>query len=427
MNRRFRLAIPVAAVLALCGQALAQPIAEEDFAKILESRQTKWDELAASGSLNAQSVTALNKEILASIDLSALTLDQIRALSENYGFYGIEDLSPVTNRLKEAASEPTVEGLQAGVMALSMGGMPDKDAAIELMAHPAMNEFLKTEDAGEVIGMLGYVLRDVEGDDRAAAYAFANAIPTDASRSVVTGLRQIVGGLASGYTPEDEQRHTALLNHAKALTSGLAEAMKDDERMAGYLADTIAFYDGNFAKGLLMNNPMPTIDVLWSSDETITSMDAFRGKVLVVDFWATWCGPCVASFPNVRELQEHYNGYDVAIVGVTSVQGTHYGANGPVDCTDDPDKEFSLMPEFMTEKNMTWPVVFSKQEVFNPDFGVSGIPHVAIIDPSGRVRFNGLHPAMPMEEKTAKIDSLLQEAGLRVPVSEPAATEEAGG
>ena len=73
------------------------------------------------------------------------------------------------------------------------------------------------------------------------------------------------------------------------------------------------------------------------------------------------------------------------------------------------------MAEFMKAKDMTWRVAFSKQEVFNADYGVNGIPHVAIIDAKGIVRYNGLHPAQAPLEKMAKIDGLLKEAGLPAP------------
>lgn len=73
------------------------------------------------------------------------------------------------------------------------------------------------------------------------------------------------------------------------------------------------------------------------------------------------------------------------------------------------------MPAFMKAKDMTWPVVFSEQEVFNPDYGVRGIPHMAIIAPDGTVRYNGMHPATPHAEKVKKIDPILREFGLKVP------------
>ena len=56
---------------------------------------------------------------------------------------------------------------------------------------------------------------------------------------------------------------------------------------------------------------------------------------------------------------------------------------------------------------MTWPVVFTEQRVFNPDYGVHGIPHVAIIGPDGIVRHNGIHPGSDPAGTIEKIDQIL--------------------
>lgn len=104
-----------------------------------------------------------------------------------------------------------------------------------------------------------------------------------------------------------------------------------------------------------------------------------------------------------------YEGRTVTVVGVTSVQGRHTGPDGQVDCSNDEQKEFALMGEFMEQKSMTWPVAFSKEPVLNPACGIRGIPHVTIIDPAGVVRYNVLHPGTPLEGKISKIDALLKE------------------
>ena len=67
----------------------------------------------------------------------------------------------------------------------------------------------------------------------------------------------------------------------------------------------------------------------------------------------------------------------------------------------------------MEAKNMTLAV--TDQRVFNPDDGVNGIPHKAIIAPDGNVRYNGLHPGMPHAEKIGIVDALLKEFGKPVP------------
>jgi hypothetical protein len=81
------------------------------------------------------------------------------------------------------------------------------------------------------------------------------------------------------------------------------------------------------------------------------------------------------------------------------------------------------MADYIPTKEMTWTVVFTEQEVFNPEYGVRGIPHMTIIGPDGKVAANNLHPAQPLTEKAAIIDPLLQEAGLPHPTPLPEGDE----
>ena len=170
------------------------------------------------------------------------------------------------------------------------------------------------------------------------------------------------------------------------------------------------------AKTGVVGKPAPELNFNWSSQPGFKTLSALKGKVVVLDFWATWCGPCLSSFPQVRELVAHYAGADVVVLGVTSIQGRVANLESSVINTQgDPDRERGLMPAFIKAKNMTWPVVFSVEEVFNPDYGVQGIPHMTIIAPDGTVRYNGMHPATPHAEKVKKIDPILREFGLKVP------------
>ena len=179
-------------------------------------------------------------------------------------------------------------------------------------------------------------------------------------------------------------------------------------------------FQGAYAQGILIGGEAPELGFLWTSQGNYRKLSDLRGKIVVVDFWATWCGPCVRAFPNVRKLQERYKDYDVVIIGVTSVQGRHIDRSGEksrtIDVKGNPQKEFQLMRDFMRDLDMTWTVAFSEQNVFNAEYGVKGIPHIVIIDAKGRVRYNEISPYSPPYEEAEKIDLLLKEAGLKCPL-----------
>lgn len=164
----------------------------------------------------------------------------------------------------------------------------------------------------------------------------------------------------------------------------------------------------------LIGKPAPELNFTWATTANLKKLSSLKGKVVLVDFWATWCGPCIASFPHMRELVEHYKGSEVVALGVTSIQGKVSNLEGgPVDTQGDPAKEIALLPEFMKQKEMTWTVAVSEENVFNPEYGVKGIPSLAIIAPDGTVR----HIEHPMKVTNEMIDAILKEFKLTVPTA----------
>lgn len=182
---------------------------------------------------------------------------------------------------------------------------------------------------------------------------------------------------------------------------------------------------GAAARGELLDHPAPAIEFLWSNHTPAPKSFAdFRGKIVVVDFWATWCVPCVAAFPHVREMTQRYRDLPVVFVGITSLQGfvSRPKASDPKQRrteTKDPEAELAMLGPWCQEMDVTWTAVVSRQDCFNPDFGVRSIPQLAILDADGVVRWSGL----PAEGTAVEdhVDELLRKMG-KVPPARPKET-----
>lgn len=130
----------------------------------------------------------------------------------------------------------------------------------------------------------------------------------------------------------------------------------------------------------LIGKPAPTLLVDQHLNE-FTGLNDFKGKVIILDFMAHWCGPCKAALPSLAKLQDDLGSKGVQVVSLTSFYG-YYGAKQGVG----KDEEFNLMKSFIKEFKITWPLLFDSSGKNNFNFGVTGIPHLVVIDQKGIVR-----------------------------------------
>jgi thiol-disulfide isomerase/thioredoxin len=73
----------------------------------------------------------------------------------------------------------------------------------------------------------------------------------------------------------------------------------------------------------LVGKPAPDIEGDFAINGKALILSELRGKVVLVDFWAVWCGPCIATFPHLRDWHKEFKDDGLAIVGVTRYYGTH--------------------------------------------------------------------------------------------------------
>jgi thiol-disulfide isomerase/thioredoxin len=199
-----------------------------------------------------------------------------------------------------------------------------------------------------------------------------------------------------GVTSEVVEKLVELdeLEAAKAAWAGLLQKFGDHPQAGGQVKTFVEREAGELE---LIGKEPKAFNVKDMKDQEL-SLEKFKGKVVLIDFWATWCGPCIRELPSVIAAYKKYHSKGFEIIGVS---------------LDKEDK--TVLDKFLADNpDMTWPQFYDgkfwKSEL-GQLYGVQSIPATYLIDQSGKVYRVGVRG----KALDKAIDKLLSKGGAAPP------------
>jgi thiol-disulfide isomerase/thioredoxin len=236
----------------------------------------------------------------------------------------------------------------------------------------------------EIFSEAGFTLFDIYAEDKQNNKAVATLeILRNAGATVQsTGLYTKSVGKLISFLIETGRKPEAM-----QIFKAAQGALGTDFRDPAMRAQVAAFLKNREKQYKIWGEAAPEIEVdRWIIDKNLdesqaNSLSGMRGKVVLLDFWATWCKPCFASFPELTEWHETYTNQGLNIVGMTRYYGF---ANG---LSADENGEFSFLQKFKRTERLPYPLAVAKNLKNYDNYGVFALPTIILIDKKGVVRY----------------------------------------
>ena len=121
--------------------------------------------------------------------------------------------------------------------------------------------------------------------------------------------------------------------------------------------------------------PQPVRDFeLRDIDDAVHRLSDFRGRVVMLNFWAIWCPPCVREMPSLQRLYDKYRERGLVVVAVNQFE--------------DPDLVFEFTGRL--DVDLTFPMLFDRESRVAEQLGVMGLPTTYLLDTAGNIRFRAI-------------------------------------
>lgn len=135
-------------------------------------------------------------------------------------------------------------------------------------------------------------------------------------------------------------------------------------------------------KVALLGQPAPEIVIKGWINSAPLSLLSLRGRVVLLEFWATWCRQCAEVIPLLKRLRDEYAAQGLVIITLTR----HYLAYPGMDAEQ--EKELQLIRNYVEQHGIEFPVGVADDEQTQEEYGAGGLPALVLIDRQGIVRYS---------------------------------------
>jgi thiol-disulfide isomerase/thioredoxin len=266
--------------------------------------------------------------------------------------------------------------------------MSSESTVAQLTPQETVSAGINRAEQLQSLGKLEEAARALEESARAA-----RATPYEVEFTTRIRLGMTLADLYLALNRLDEARaflaeETAFAERISQIMNATGTLNQKRAAMSGYLQ----IRDRATQIGLL-GKPAPEINPgMWLVGEA-TALADLRGRVILLEFWATWCKPCQEMFPKLTSLYDREARNGLEIVALTR----HYLAfGGPVEAKNE---ELNLMRKMVSDHGVTFRVAVSDDERLQATYGANGLPTVVLIDRKGFVQYAGPGGEDPALEK----------------------------
>lgn len=341
---------------------------------------------AAAGSEDLFAVPESNDEKALQMFLQRLVQTQPEAQSQE-GF--VNHLNKVDTAVTTVLSRPVGDEFYSSVSELKLQVLSVLHDLGDKTAKAKLETFLKELQASKRAGVPQLAARfqlqqEVEGlaalDEAGQKALIAKIIEQikTVSKEDGAGLQFTIQlAMSAGELLQRTNSPIAVSSFA-AIVDAIKE--RKDER----LADLVTSLEGTVRRLQLPGNPI-LVEGKTVGGEAF-NIDSLKGKVVLVDFWATWCGPCVAELPHLQELYTAYQPKGFEVVGISL------------------DTDKAELESFIKAREVKWPILFEESDgagwgnKIASHYGISAIPTMILVGRDGKVISTSLRgPALDEE------------------------------